>query len=99
MSWDDQREGLLTAVITHQADPPYPGLGHGTLAHLGGLLPEEEVEFVIILFSAVWDEVRVDKRGICEEGVGVGGWVALASVAFHVAFTSRYMCFYFDRFY
>lgn len=57
-------------MITHQADPPYPGLGHGTLAHLGGLLPEEEVEFVIILFGAVWDEVCVDKRGVCEEERG-----------------------------
>lgn len=57
-------------MITHQADPPYPGLGHGTLAHLGGLFPEEEVEFVIILFGAVWDEVCMDKRGICEKEGG-----------------------------
>lgn len=54
-------------MITHQADPPYPGLGHGTLAHLRGFLSEEEVELVIILFSAVWDEVCVDECGICEE--------------------------------
>lgn len=55
-------------MITHQADPPYPGLGHGTLAHLRGFLAEEEVELVIILLSAVWDEVCMDECGICEEG-------------------------------
>lgn len=52
-------------MITHQADPPYPGLGHGTLAHLGGFLAEEEVELVIILLRAVWDEVCVDECGVC----------------------------------
>lgn len=80
-SRDDQQEVLLTGVITHQADPPYPGLGHGTLAHLRGFLPEEEVQLVIILFSAVWDEVCVDECGIYEEergdGVGVSGFFML----------------------
>ena len=54
-------------MITHQADPPYPRLGHGTLAHLRGFLAEEEVELVIILLSAVWDEVCVDECGVCGE--------------------------------
>lgn len=56
--------GSLTGVATHQADAPYPGLGHGTLAHLRGFLPEEEVELVVVLFSAVWDEVGVDERRV-----------------------------------
>lgn len=72
-------------MITHQADPPYPGLGHGTLAHLRGFLSEEEVELVIILFSAVWDEVCVDECGICEEerrdGVSISSF--LVYVALH----------------
>lgn len=50
---------------THQADPADAGLGHGTLAHLGGLLSEEEVELVIVLLATVWDEVCVDECGIC----------------------------------
>lgn len=54
-------------MITHQADAPYPGLGHGTLAHLRGFLAEEEVELVIILLCAVWDEVCMDECGICKE--------------------------------
>lgn len=53
--------------LAHQADPADPGLGHGTLAHLGGLLSEEEVELVIVLLAAVWDEVCVDECGICGE--------------------------------
>lgn len=64
-------------MITHQADPPYPGLGHGTLAHLRGFLAEEEVELVIILLSAVWDEVCMDECGICR-GVKKTGQVLLA---------------------
>lgn len=70
-------------MITHQADPPYPGLGHGTLAHLRGFLSEEEVELVIILFSAVWDEVCVDECGICEEERRDG--VSISSFSVHVA--------------
>lgn len=54
-------------MITYQADPPYSGLGHWTLAHLRGFLAEEEVELVIILLSAVWDEVCVDECGICSK--------------------------------
>lgn len=57
----------MTEAITHQADPPYPGLRHGTLAHLRGLLAEEEVELVIIFLSTVWDEVCMDKSGIYGE--------------------------------
>lgn len=54
-------------MITHQADPAYPRLGHGTLAHLRGFFTEEEVKLVIIFLSTVWDEVRMDECGICEE--------------------------------
>lgn len=57
----------MTGVITHQADPPYPGLRHGTLAHLRCFLAEEEVEFIVILFSTVWNEVCMNKCGICRQ--------------------------------
>lgn len=53
--------------ITHQADPSDPGLGHGTLAHLGGFLPEEEVKLIVVLLAAVGDEVSVDERGVWAE--------------------------------
>lgn len=82
-SRDDQREVCWLVKITHQTDPPYPGLGHGTLAHLGGFLSEEEVELVIILFGAVWDEVCVDKCGICEEQEMEKKTRALDSFLFH----------------
>ena len=49
---------------THQADAADPGLGHGALAHVGRLLPEEEVQLVVVLFRAVWDEVCVDEGGV-----------------------------------
>ncbi len=70
-------------MITHQADPPYPGLGHGTLTHLRGFLAEEEVELVIILLGTVWDEVCVDECGICRKGRRDGENISSFSV--HVA--------------
>lgn len=55
-------------MLTHQANPSYPGLGHGTLAHFRGFLTEEKIKLVIILLSAVWDEVCMDECGICRNG-------------------------------
>lgn len=70
-------------MITHQADPSYPGLGHGTLAHLRGFLPEEEVELVIVLFGTVWNEVCMDECGICEaergDGVNLSRFLCLST--------------------
>lgn len=55
------------SVCTHQADASYAGLGDRTLAHLRGLLPEEEIQLVVISLGAVWDEVYVDERRVCGE--------------------------------
>lgn len=54
-------------LCTHQADAPNTGLGHRTLAHLRGLLPEEEIQLVIVSLCAVWDEFHVDECGVCGE--------------------------------
>lgn len=56
---------MVNMRFAHQANPSYPGLGHGTLAHLRGFLSKEKVKLVVILLSTVWDEVGVDKCGIC----------------------------------
>lgn len=50
---------------THQADASDAGLGDGTLAHLRGRLPEEEIQLVVIPFRTVGDEVDMDESGIC----------------------------------
>lgn len=55
------------SLCTHQADASYAGLGHRTLAHLRGLLPEEEIQLVVISLRAVGDEVYVDESGVCGE--------------------------------
>lgn len=55
------------SACTHQADASYTGLGHRTLAHLRGLLPEEEIQLVVISLCAVGDEVYVDESGVCGE--------------------------------
>ena len=56
-----------SSLFTHQADASYTGLGHGTLAHLGRLLPEEEIQLVVISLCAVGDEVYTDESGVCGE--------------------------------
>lgn len=65
-------------LCTHQADASDTGLGHRTLAHLGGLLPEEEIQLVVISLRAVGDEVYVDESRVCGEKrwwcLG-GGWL------------------------
>lgn len=52
------------SLCTHQADASNTWLGHRTLAHLWGLLPEEEIQLVVISLGAVRDEVYVDESGI-----------------------------------
>lgn len=51
---------------THQADAPNTRLCHRTLAHLGRLLAEEEIQLVVVPFGTVRDEVHVDKCGVCD---------------------------------
>lgn len=48
----------------YQADSADARLGFGTLAHLGRLLAEEKVKFVVVFLVAVGDEVNMYKRGI-----------------------------------
>lgn len=55
----------LLSLRTHQADASDAGLGHGTLAHLRRLLPEEEIQLVVVPLGAVGDEVHVDEGGVC----------------------------------
>lgn len=54
-------------MYTHQADTSDTGLGHRSLAHLRGLLSEEEIQLVIISLGTIRDEVYVDKSGVCGE--------------------------------
>lgn len=56
-----------SSVYTHQADTSDTGLGHRSLAHLRGLLTEEEIQLVIISLGTIRDEVYVDKSGVCGE--------------------------------
>lgn len=51
-------------MCTHQADASNAGLGHGTLTHVGGFLPEEEIQLVVVPLCAVRDEVHVNEGGI-----------------------------------
>ena len=61
------RKQTHSSLRTHQADASDARLGHGTLAHLGGLLPEEEIQLVVVSLRAVGDEVHVDERRVCGE--------------------------------
>lgn len=47
--------------ISHQANSANPGLSHGSLTHLRGLLTEEEIQLVVILFCTIRDELSMDK--------------------------------------
>lgn len=60
-------------MCTHQADASDAALGDGALAHLRRLLPEEEIQLVVVPLGAVGDEVHVDERGVCGRGGGGGG--------------------------
>lgn len=55
------------SLCTHQADASYARLGHRTMAHLRGLLPEEEIQLVVISLCAVGNELYVDESGVCGE--------------------------------
>lgn len=55
------------SAFTHQADASDAGLAHGALTHLRRLLPEEEIQLVIVPLRAVGNEVHVDERGVCGE--------------------------------
>lgn len=63
-----QRVKHVPAVRTHQADASDTALGDGALAHLRQLLPEEEIQLVVVPLGAVGDEVHVDERGVCGRG-------------------------------
>lgn len=57
-------------MCTHQADASDAALGDGALAHLRRLLPEEEIQLVVVPLGAVRDEVDVDEGGVCGGGGG-----------------------------
>lgn len=59
-------------MCTHQADASDTALGDGALAHLRRLLPEEEIQLVVVPLGAVRDEVHVDEGGVCGGGRGGG---------------------------
>lgn len=52
-------------MCTHQADASDTALGDGALAHLRRLLPEKEIQLIVVPLCAVGDEVHVDERGVC----------------------------------
>lgn len=51
---------------THQADAPDAGIDPGAERGIRRLLPEEEVEFVIIPLAAVRDELGTDEGRVCK---------------------------------
>lgn len=55
------REGQRSFIDTYEADAPDTGIYSGVLWSLCGALSEEEVEFVVIPFCAVRDELSMDK--------------------------------------
>lgn len=63
-----QRGTHVLAVCTHQTDAADTALGDGALAHFRRLLPEEEIQLVVVPLGAVGDEVHVDERGVWRRG-------------------------------
>lgn len=47
--------------MSHQTNSANPGLSHGSLTHLRGLLTEEEIQLVVILFCTIRDELSMDE--------------------------------------